>query len=300
MKLKEAISQFLNDYLLLEKGLSQASIAGYGTDLEQYRQFMEEDRIEDIEKIADTQVEGFISFLQGRGLASSSVTRKTSALRNFHRFCLNEGLSCGNPAEFLTARQPVRKLPKVIPSESIEGLMEMPSAETPPGLRDLAMLELLYGCGLRISELVNLTLQHLHLKNGVVRVEGKGGKVRFVPAGGKAQEAVNRYLMRARPDFIRPDRAQQERLFLNNRGLPLGRIGAYTIVKGYLDRAYPGKGFTPHTLRHSFATHILEGGANIRTVQELLGHESIATTQIYTHLDRSHLREVVMSFHPRG
>lgn len=300
MNLKEAISQFLDDYLLLERGLSPATIAGYAIDLRQYRGFLDERGIESLARISREEVEGFVSSLKENRLAPSSVTRKISALRVFHKFCLNEDLCSKNPTEFLTTRQPVRRLPKVIPSESIGRLMEMPSSGTPAGLRDRAMLEMLYGCGLRISELVNLSLHHLHLTDGIIRVEGKGGRVRFIPVGSKALEAVKRYLEMSRPDFINRERPDQGGLFLNKNRRRLGRVGAYMIVKDYLDRAFPGEGYSPHTLRHSFATHILEGGANIRTVQELLGHVSISTTQIYTHLERSHLREVIKSYHPRG
>jgi len=300
LPLKSAIEQYIDDYLLVEKGLSAAAVSAYSGDLRQYRQLLEDKGIKYIEKIELKHIEDFIINLRERGLASASVARKVSSLRNFHKFCLIEGLSPTDPSENIKIRQPLRKLPKVIPLEAINTLMELPLTSTPAGKRDRSMLETLYGCGLRISELTGLNLTQIHLKDGILRVEGKGGKTRFVPIGMKALEALSDYIETARPDFIKKSKVDQGRVYLNKFGKPLSRVGAYNIVKGYIDRAFPGKDYTPHTIRHSFATHIIEGGGDIRTVQELLGHVSIATTQIYTHLDRKYLQSIVAKYHPRG
>lgn len=300
LTLKAAMEQYVDDYLLLEKGLSSATVSAYGRDLRQYRDYLEGKGKEKLSGLELGDIENFVNRLRENGLALSSIARKISALRTFHRFCLTEGLSENDPTEFLKSRQPKRRLPRVIPSEDIEKLMELPSDSTPVGMRDRAMLEMLYGCGLRISELVNLALTHIHLTDEIIRVEGKGDKTRFVPIGSKALRALHRHLEMGRPDFVKSETDDAGTLFLNRFGKPLSRVGAYGIIKAYLKRAYPGKDYTPHTLRHSFATHIIEGGGDIRTVQELLGHESIATTQIYTHLDRRYLKSIVSRYHPRG
>ena len=299
MKISLALEQFF-EHLLLERGLAPATLSSYQYDLKQYRGFLAAEEIEDIDNISLTLVDKFIDSLRKEGLNPSSISRKISAIRTFHKFCLNEGLTETDPTESLVSRQPIRRLPKVIPSEIIDKLMNLPSDSGREGIRDKAMLELLYGCGLRISELVDLALGYLNIEDEIMRVVGKGEKTRIVPLGSHALKALNRYLEMGRPNFVKRGTDDKGRVFLNRFGEPLSRGGAYQIVKGYLKRAYPGKEYSPHTLRHSFATHILEGGANIRTVQELLGHESIATTQIYTHLDKSYLREVVRKYHPRG
>jgi len=300
MTLQRAIEQYIEDFLILEKGLSAASVGAYKTDLRQYFDFMTELKIESVSEIKLEDIEKFISDLNEKKYAVSSVARKISAVKTFHKFCNAEGLSDSDPTEFLHSHRQLRKLPKVIPSESIDKLMEMPLDSTPSGIRDRAMLEVLYGCGLRISELTNLTLTQLHLSDEILRIVGKGNKTRFVPIGSKALYALKRYLELGRPDFRKTNADDRGVVFLNRFGKPLGRVGAYGIITDYLERTFPGKNYTPHTLRHSFATHIIEGGGDIRTVQELLGHASIATTQIYTHLDSVYLRNVMQKFHPRG
>jgi integrase/recombinase XerD len=298
-ELKSAIERYLEDFLLLEKGSSQTTIKSYRTDLEQYYEFLADINIDRLDNIGLANIDAFLSFLREKDFSPNSVARKISAIRTFHRFCLNEGLTQNDPTEFLKIRLPHRRLPKIIPSEQMDRLMELPLGDA-IGLRDKAMLEMLYGCGLRISELINLTLTQLHLQDEIIRVIGKRGKTRFVPLGSKAHKALMDYIEKVRSDFLRQGSKDEGVLFLNIRGKKLSRVGVYMIIKDYLERAFPGKNYTPHTLRHSFATHIIEGGGDIRTVQELLGHESIATTQIYTHLDRQYLRSVVKEYHPRG
>ena len=292
----EVIEQYL-EHLLLERDLSKATLASYRIDLDQYNAYLSDAGIDKLENISLSNIQSFLGELISLGLAENSISRKSSAIRGLHRFCINEGVNDNDPSEFLVTRRQSRRLPDVIQSEKIEELMRLPSEHTPSGIRDRALLEIIYGCGLRISEAIDLSSGQLMLIDSLLRVFGKGSKTRFVPIGSQAGLALNRYLKIGRPNFIRN---RTDILFLNRLGKPLSRGGAYTIIKSYLKRAYPEHDYTPHTLRHSFATHLLEGGADIRSIQELLGHVSIATTQIYTHIDRTHLIEVIKSFHPRG
>jgi len=288
------------EYILLEKGLSPRSVEAYQTDLRQYSGFLRDIDVLKLNDVELDHLENLLKDFREGGFSQSSIARKTSAIRSFHKFCFSENLAKGDPTEFLVSRKPIQRLPQVIPSESMVTLLDLPSEFTPAGRRDRAMLEMLYGCGLRISELVNLKIGQMHLEDGIIRVAGKGDKTRFVPLGSFAQKSLTTYLESSRPDLLLNAKNDTGIIFLNTRGNPLTRVGAYLIVKKYLVRAFPHKDYSPHTLRHSFATHLMEGGADIRTVQELLGHVSIATTQIYTHLERSHLREIITSYHPRG
>lgn len=292
----EVIEQYL-EHLLLERDLSKATLASYRIDLDQYNAYLSDAGIDKLENISLSNIQSFLGELISLGLAENSISRKSSAIRGLHRFCINEGVNDNDPAEFLVTRRQSRRLPDVIQSEKIEELMRLPSEHTPTGIRDRALLEIIYGCGLRISEAIDLSSGQLMLIDSLLRVFGKGSKTRFVPIGSQAGLALNRYLQIGRPNFLK---SSTDKIFLNRLGKPLSRGGAYTIIKNYLKRAYPEHDYTPHTLRHSFATHLLEGGADIRSIQELLGHVSIATTQIYTHIDRTHLIEVIKSFHPRG
>lgn len=299
MEISSALEQFY-EYILLEKGLSPYSVEAYQIDLRQYAGFLHDAGVQQLKDVELDHLESLLKDFRKGGFSQASVARKTSSIRSFHRFCFSENLAEHDPAEFLVSRKPIQRLPEVIPSETIGTLLELPSEFTSVGRRDRAMLEMLYGCGLRISELVNLKIGQLHLEDGIVRVVGKGDRTRFVPLGSYARKSMNTFLESGRPDLIMKAKSDSGIIFLNARGNPLTRVGAYMIVKKYLNRAFPHKNYSPHTLRHSFATHLMEGGADIRTVQELLGHVSIATTQIYTHLERSHLREIITSYHPRG
>ncbi len=294
-----AMEQF-TDHLLLERGLSKNTLLSYSIDLRQYSEFLASHKIENISAIRIDNIEEYISQMKKSGLSRTTISRKLSAIKGFHKFCLTANICSNDPTEFVIIRAQVRRLPKVIPSNQISRLMELPSESLPRGLRDRAMLEILYGCGLRISELVNLSIGEIHLEDQLIKVVGKGNRTRFVPLGNKAREALTKFLDLGRPNFLKVKGGDNGRVFLNFRGTPMGRIGAYNIVKSYLKRAFPDSGYTPHTLRHSFATHLLQGGADIRTIQELLGHISISTTQIYTHLDLPYLSEVIRSYHPRG
>lgn len=297
--LESAFEQYI-EFIMLEKGVSAATLGAYQVDLKQYLGFLTDSGVFEPENVKLRETAKYLRTMQEAGLSDNSIVRKVSAVRSFHKFCVNENICDSDPTEFLSVRNPIRRIPKVIQSNLMSALLDLPSDSTPEGYRDRAMLETLYGCGLRISELVNLTLGQLHLSDGVVRIVGKGDKTRFVPIGSFAMMALKKYLEMGRVNFMKKNNDDKGRVFLNQRGKPLTRVGAYMIVMEYIKRAYPDKDYTPHTLRHSFATHLLEGGADIRTVQELLGHVSIATTQIYTHIDKTYLREVIKSYHPRG
>ncbi len=233
-----------------------------------------------------------------QGRAPSTIKRRISALRTWYRFLLAEGVVKADPSEKLESPRGWRRLPDVLSVREVEQLIDAISLDDDLAFRDRALLELAYGAGLRVSEWCSLEVKDVLLDELVVRVFGKGGKERLVPIGRKAAGAVGMYLRELRP---RLERGQgQNRLFLNSRGRPLQRMTAWTILKKIVERSGVTKPVTPHTLRHSFATHLLEGGADLRAVQEMLGHADISTTQLYTHVDREHLRQVHRQFHPRG
>ena len=299
MTVQQAMNKYL-EFLLTEKGAAPATLSSYKIDLTQYSVFLGEKEISETADIDLSLIEEFITSLRNRGLTHESVIRKISAIRGLHKFLLNENLAEKDPSEGLITRHHRRRLPKVIPIGGIDKLMEFPSESTPKGLRDRTMLEILYGCGLRISELTGLEIGYLFLDDGFIQVYGKGRKYRTIPIGSCARKALNKYLELGRPNFLKPNSNDKGKVFLNWFGRPLSRVGAYTIIKKYLSLAFPDKDYSPHTLRHSFATHILQGGGDIRTIQILLGHVSINTTQIYTHLEKSQLLEIVEKYHPRG
>jgi integrase/recombinase XerD len=232
------------------------------------------------------------------GLQSSSIARNLSAVKSFHRFLEQEGYSESNPSTVIQLPKSKRTLPTVLSVEDIEKILEIPDTSTASGLRDRAMLEVIYGAGLRISELLNLEIQHIYFEEEIVRVYGKGSKERVVPIGEYGISYLKQYLSLARRKFL-PIGSSESKIFLNQRGKPLSRMGFWKILRAYVLEAGLSKEVHPHTFRHSFATHLLEGGADLRVVQELLGHSDISTTQIYTHIDRNYLIQVYKSFHPR-
>ena len=245
----------------------------------------------------------------GELLAPRSLARHLSSLRGFFRWRLHEGFGKQNPAEDIDAPKLPRHLPSVLSVDEVERLIGCVIGEDPISLRDRALLETVYSCGLRVSELVSLRRRDIQFENELVRVTGKGGKERFVPFGERASEALKAYLFHGRESVrgvdkkgvLRPlPETARDAVFLNHHGRPLTRFGFWTILQTYLSRCGIESHVTPHTFRHTFATHLLEGGADLRVVQELLGHSSISTTEIYTHLDREYLRETIRSFHPRG
>lgn len=286
------------DHLGVERGLSQNTREAYRNDLWRYFAFLENQNVVDVAHISRTEVTRFIRFLTELGMASSSVARNLSAIRMFHRFLIEENVTETDPTIDIEPPKRERHLPMVLEIQEIEKLLEQPDTREPIGIRDRALLEFLYATGMRVSESISIAISQLHFEEKLVRVIGKGNKERIVPIGEIALEWVRRYLREVRPQWVKPGRSGDV-LFLSVRGRPLTRYAVWKMLRFYVTQAGIQKPVSPHTLRHSFATHLLEGGADLRSVQELLGHADISTTQIYTHLDREYLREVIFTFHPR-
>lgn len=296
MELERAREEYL-DYLAVERGSSDNTVFAYGRDLERYVGWLAEKGVDDPEAVTRALVEEHIAALVEVGLAPSSVERAVSAIKGFHRFMVTDDICSAFPTSDLPLPAKPARLPDVISVEDAERLLDQPFPKTPVGLRDHAILEALYGCGLRASELCGLDLRAVLLDEGLVRVFGKGEKERVVPILGAAVSALEDYLDRGRGALV--GRRPCDAVFLNARGGRLSRQSVHAIVEKY-GRVAGIKGLHPHTLRHSFATHLLEGGADLRVVQELLGHSNIATTQLYTHVDRTHVRRVYLAAHPRA
>ena len=296
------------DHLTVERGLSANTVSAYRRDLRRYTEFLDAGGVRGLGEVAESDVAGFLAALrQGDDdhppLSATSAARAVVAVRGLHRFALLDGLVSDDVAHEVRPPAPARRLPKAIPVESVVALIEAAAAlEGPRGLRDRALLELLYGTGARISEAVGLAVDDLDRGQSVVRLAGKGGKQRIVPVGSYALQAVEDYLVRARPALAAAGRSgvRGGALFLNARGGSLSRQSAWAILRTAAERAGLTAEVSPHTLRHSFATHLLDGGADVRVVQELLGHEAVTTTQIYTLVTVDRLREVYASSHPRA
>ena len=286
------------DYLALEAGHRPLTIESYTRDLRRFLTFALGRGIATPSDITRTQLRDFLFLLKDLGLGHATIRRQVSALHTWFRFLLGEGLLADDPSDRLDTPRRWRTLPEVLNRTEIDALLAAPSVDTPLAWRDRALLELGYGAGLRVSELCDLTLQGLHFSEGLVQVIGKGDKERLVPIGRKVIGAVSTYLNTTRVTLDRGHGAG--RVLLNARGTPLSRVGAWGIVRKLAARAGITKRVTPHTLRHTFATHLLEGGADLRAVQEMLGHADLGTTQIYTHVDREYLRAVHRKYHPRA
>jgi integrase/recombinase XerD len=285
------------DHLRVERGLSDHTISGYARDLARYLSYLSARRVVSPTRADRRMIEEHLGELRRGGRSPSSVARAASAIRGLHRFLVAEGLADQNPAARIPTPRRIERLPHAIPVEEILRLVDVPEGSGPLPIRNRALLELAYATGLRASELVGLTPREVHAEDRFVRVVGKGGKERVVPYGGAAARALARYRSGPRDLLRRGKRVSA--LFLNHRGGPLTRVGYWGILKREARRAgIPD--VHPHVLRHSFASHLLQGGADLRVVQELLGHASIATTEIYTHLETARLREVHASCHPRG
>ncbi len=286
------------DYLLLEQGLSPRTLEGYGRDLQRFVDFAATRGATTPPDVTASLLRDFVYLLKDLGLSPASIRRSVSALRTWYRFLLADGIVVRDPSERLETPKKWRTLPDVLTVAEVESLLLSPTMDDALVFRDRALLELAYGAGLRVSEWTGIGVKDLLLEDGLVRVFGKGSKERLVPIGRRAIGALAVYLRELRPRLEKGE--GKGHLFLNSRGRPLTRMGAWKILRGHVERAGIEKHVSPHTLRHSFATHLLEGGADLRAVQEMLGHADIATTQIYTHVDREYLRQVHRSFHPRG
>jgi integrase/recombinase XerD len=295
-----AINTFLN-YIKVEKGLSGNTVLAYRRDLKKLAAYAGKRKL-DLRGILPDDLVGFLAELYQQKLDSRSVARHLVTVRNFFRFAVREGMVETDPTLTLESPRTRRSLPSYLRFEEVNRLLELPDAGTPLGIRDRAMLDVLYSSGLRVAELVGLRAGDLEMKMGCLRCIGKGDKERLVPIGRRACAAVEDYLARARPQLLRARKAGPAipYLFLNRRGGKLSRVGVWKILSAYGRRAGLRRPLTPHQLRHSFATHLLERGADLRSVQLMLGHADISTTQIYTHVIEERLKEIYKAHHPRA
>jgi integrase/recombinase XerD len=335
----EAVQAFL-DHLSVERGVSPNTIAAYARDLSQFVEHVRSHETADcrpqtarpdvplsrdttvpkpkgsedasvpalrsaaeaspvaFDSLSEAVLLSFLDGLRSARMSPNSISRKLSAIRTFFKFACREGYTKKDITANTTGMRTVKRLPSVLTVDEVAPLLAQPDGMEPAGSRDKAMLETLYATGLRVSELINLKLADINMDVGFVRCFGKGSKERIVPLGKVAIEYLSRYLSNGRPKFART--GSSEYLFLNHFGRPMSRVGFWKIIKKYTSRAGITKNITPHTLRHSFATHLLEGGADLRSIQEMLGHVDIATTQIYTHVSRDKLKEVFRQSHPRA
>lgn len=293
---------FLNgfeSFLKLEKSLSNNSIQAYLSDVNKLQNFLlANEKLPSPNNVTLIQLQNFLKELNELGFDAHSQARIVSGLRTFWKYLLLENITQNNPAELLQLPKLSRKLPDTLSVQETIALIESIDMSKPEGQRNRAMLEVLYSCGLRVSELVNLQISNLYLSSNFIKVTGKGNKERIVPIGNEATKQLNNYL-----DFVRNkisvQKGEEDIVFLNRRGKRLSRVMVFYIIKEQAEITGITKAISPHTFRHSFATHLIEGGADLRTVQEMLGHASITTTEIYTHLDREYLRSVIMQYHPR-
>jgi len=291
------VEQF-RDYLTLEVGNSAHTVANYVRDVRRLADYAASKGARRPEDVTSAQLREFVYALKDLGLAPATIRRQISALRTYYRYLVGEGHAARDPTERLESPRLWRRLPTVLSVPEIERLLAAPNTDEPLAVRDGALLELAYATGARVSELVGLKLQDVVYEERVARLFGKGSKERIVPVGRRALGVVALYAREVRP---RLDKGKGSgMLFLNARGTPLTRVGAWTVIKRAARLARLTKRVTPHTLRHTFATHLLEGGADLRAVQEMLGHADLATTQLYTHVDRDYLRTVHKTYHPRG
>jgi integrase/recombinase XerD len=293
---------FLDEYLSvlkLEKNLSQNTVESYRNDLINLIQFLQNYNIDDPQRIKSNHLADFFKFLKEAGLTSSSASRYHSSLKGFFSYLFQNKYITENPVEKIPTPKLSRKLPQVLTISEIDKILIQPDTSMKLGLRDKAVLELFYACGIRVSELINLKISGLFFLEEIIRVFGKGSKERLVPIGSSAIKWITEYLKQSRPLLEKKNKSENY-LFLNTRGTKLSRMGVWKIVDRYVKEAKISKEVHPHTFRHSFATHLLEGGADLRAVQEMLGHVDISTTQIYTHIDRDYIKQVHRDFHPRG
>ncbi|PWK14513.1 site-specific tyrosine recombinase XerD [Tumebacillus permanentifrigoris] len=291
------IERFIH-YLTVERGLAQNTLESYARDLTAYIDFLQRGGIRDLNQTRRANIIAYLAELQRKGRATTTISRNLASLRAFYGFLLRDGLLDGDPTANLESPKIEKRLPKVLTVGEVESLLEGPDLGTTAGSRDKAMLELLYATGIRVSELVSLNISDVNLNMGFLKCYGKGSKERIIPLGTVALKSVGEYILRSRVKLSR--NPAEESLFLNHHGQRLSRQGFWKIIKKYAHTASVDKEITPHTLRHSFATHLLENGADLRAVQEMLGHADISTTQIYTHLTKSRLKEVYAKAHPRA
>lgn len=288
-------------YLVLEKGMATNTLKAYADDIKKLFNFLDHHSAnENPISLKEETLESFLKYLVEMGLAKNSVARIISSIKNFYKYLLIEGLINSNPTSNFQSPKIARKLPEILSIDEINLLIECIDHSTLHGLRNRAILETLYACGLRVSELTHLQIHHYFPDIGFIRVFGKGNKERLVPIGKAAIHHINTYIKHARNKLPRIKKGAEGYIFLNRRGDILSRNMVFAIIKELAEKAGIKKNVSPHTFRHSFATHLIEGGADLKAVQDMLGHESITTTEIYTHLDTAFLKETLIKFHPRS
>ncbi|KQC07284.1 MAG: recombinase XerD [Smithella sp. SDB] len=296
--MQELLTNYFN-YLLIERGMAQNTLESYGRDLRRFVSFIQvKGKINDIKDVTPETIVEYLTNIRNEGLTANSMNRALAALRGFYKHLLREKIIVQNPLANIELAKVWMKLPDTISKEEMKTILAQPGDQSIAAIRNTAMLELLYATGIRVSELINLTMNSVNWQVGFLIVMGKGSKERIVPIGKIAYDCTRRYVDEARPHLMQ--KKSTDVLFLNRFGKKFTRQGFWKIVVGYAKQAGLGKKVYPHTFRHSFASHLLEGGADLRTVQVMLGHSDISTTQIYTHVTREKLREIHQKYHPRG
>ena len=293
----EIIEEYLK-FIQLEKGLSENTIGAYRRDLKKYQDYLEEEKISHIDFIDRQTIQVCLGDLHDKGASAKSIARFISTIRSFHQFALREKYAAKDPTVLIETQKYERRLPDVLEVDEVIRLLETPDMSKNNGYRDRAMLELLYATGMRVTELIYLKVEDVNLIMGFVRVFGKGNKERIVPLGETIIDILETYIETVRPQLLK--KTVTDNLFLNMHGKPLSRQAIWKMIKQNGVKAEIFKTLTPHTLRHSFATHLLENGADLRAVQEMLGHADISTTQLYTHVSKSQIRKIYNQFHPRA
>lgn len=296
--MKDQLSDFIH-FMTVERGLSENTIVSYKRDLQNYLSYlMTHEQLTDVKDVTRLHIIHYLKQLKDEGKSSKTSVRHLSSIRSFHQFLLREKVTTDDPSWNIESQKTERKLPKVLSLDEVEKLLDTPKQQTPFDYRDKAMLELLYATGIRVSEMLDLTLADVHLTMGFIRCFGKGRKERIVPIGEAAASAIEVYIEKGRNKLLK--KQPSDALFLNHHGKKMSRQGFWKNLKKRAIEAGIQKELTPHTLRHSFATHLLENGADLRAVQEMLGHADISTTQIYTHVTKTRLKDVYHKFHPRA
>ena len=295
--MKVFIGEFIN-YLSVERGLAKNTLMAYRRDLDKYVRLLAGKGVADASAVRPEHITVFLQALKKDDLSTSSICRNLAAVKMFHRFLVRDGLSKEDPTSLVDTPKQWQRIPEVLTQKEVEAILQFAQTKGKTHKRDYAMIELFYASGMRVSEMVDLKVTSVNLEAGFVRAIGKGSKERIIPVGKKAREAIAFYCDKIRPKVLRA--ADSDALFLSQQGKKMSRVMVWKIIKQYALMAGIKKNIKPHTLRHTFATHLLEHGADLRSVQEMLGHADISTTQIYTHVDKERLKSVHKQFHPRG
>jgi len=294
--MKELIDTFI-DYLTVERGLSDNTVSSYRGDLSAYINFISKRNITALSKTTKDNVTGFMLYQKDRGVSAGSIARRLAAIKSFYRFLVRERLLQEDPSSLVDTPKLWKKIPQTLSVNEVERLISQPNIRQKQGIRDKAIVETLYACGMRVSEAVNLKIKDVNLEVGFLRCVGKGNKERVIPLGKKASASIKRYIEFSRPHLL--GGKESPNVFISRLGRKISRQSFWKLIKKYARSAGIKKSIKPHILRHSFATHLLERGADLRSVQEMLGHANISTTQIYTHIDRDRLKTIHRKFHPR-